>query len=85
MTQTSTPVYPKHVTYNFAQWGSDQPVGLDYDGHTYFGYLRAPADQAPYRVTLTERFEKGAGHRITPREIELKSLDDLRFMHVHGH
>lgn len=85
MSQASAPAYPKHVTYNFAQWGSDQPVRLTYDGQRYFGYLRAPAAAAPYRVVLTERFDDGASRRIAPREIELQGLDEVDFMHVHGH
>lgn len=85
MSQASAPIYPQNVTYNFAQWGLDQPVRLSYDGQQYFGYLRAPAEAAPYRVLLTERFENGASRRLTPREVELQSLDGVRFMHVHGH
>ena len=85
MSQASAPAYPKHVTYNFAQWGSDQPVRLAYDSQQYFGYLRAPGDAAPYRVLLTERFENGASRRIAPREVELPGLDDVHFMHIHGH
>ena len=85
MSQASAAVYPKHVTYNFAQWGSEQPVRLRYDGQWYFGYLRPPADAPAYRVLLTERFDNGASRRIVPREIELPALDEVEFMHVHGH
>ncbi|APZ41856.1 hypothetical protein [Acidihalobacter ferrooxydans] len=85
MSQASVPVYPRHVTYNFAQWGQDQPVRLCHEGQEYFGYLRAPGDQAPYHLVLTERFDAGATHRIKPHEIELASLDGVEFMHAHGH
>ena len=85
MSQASVPAYPRHVTYNFSQWGSDQPVRVSHDGQQYFGYLRAPADAVPYRVLLTELFESGASRRITTREIELQSLNGVRFLHAHGH
>lgn len=85
MTQANAPTYPRHVTYNFSQWGSDAPLSLRYDGQFYYGYLRAPAEAAPYRVVLNERVENGASRRIAPREIELQNLDDVHFLHSHGH
>lgn len=85
MSQSSIPAYPRHVTYNFSQWGSTQPVRLGHEGQQFFGYLCGPGDAAPYHVLLTERIASGASHRIPPRELQLQSLDGVRFLHAHSH
>lgn len=76
--------YFKHLTYNFATWGSEQPVNVDYQGKRYHGYLR-PGTGAPYRVRLVEELGDGASRRIAPQTVELDSLDGVRFLHHHPH
>ncbi|OBS10110.1 hypothetical protein [Acidihalobacter prosperus] len=77
--------YPRKVTYNFSQWGADQPVSLFVDGVRHFGVLKAGRGEPPYQVVLSEVFEHGASRRIAPRTLELHDLGDLHFLHQHGH
>lgn len=83
MSQGNALAYPRKVTYNFSQWGVDEPVSLELDGVRYFGILKH--GHAPHQVVLTEKFEQGTSRRIPPRTIELPDTSGLQFLHQHGH
>lgn len=77
--------YPRKVTYNFSQWGDEEPVSIIIEGVCYYGALKQMYKKSPYQVVLSEKVEAGTSQRITPRVVEVSDLGELHFLHQHGH